>query len=54
LAPQAEEALESGAMRALTILTTLIMVWGIAFVFAALEARSTGLTDSIVDMVSGK
>ncbi len=51
LAPQAEEEPMSPALLGLTIVTTVVMVWGTAFVFAALGARSTGLTDSIVDMM---
>lgn len=53
LAPKEEVEAESPAMLALTIITTVLMVWGTAFVFAALEARSTGLTKSVVDMVAG-
>ena len=51
-APAAEAEQESTGMLAMAVITTAVMVYGIAFVFAALEARSTGLTQGIVDMVA--
>jgi len=51
-AAQEEAEPMSQGMLAVTIVTTAIMVWGTAFVFAALGARSTALTDSIVDMMA--
>lgn len=51
LAPQEEAEPMSTGMLVLTIATTAVMVWGTAFVFAALSARSTALTDGIVDMM---
>jgi excisionase family DNA binding protein len=48
-APAAETVQESTGMLFATILTTAVLVYGVAFVFAALDARSTGLTDAVVE-----
>ncbi len=48
-APAAETEQESTGMLFATILTTAVLVYGVAFVFAALDARSTGLTDAVVE-----
>jgi len=48
-APAAETEQESTGMLFATILTTAVLVYGVAFVFAALDARSTGLTDTVVE-----
>lgn len=48
-APAAETEAESTGMLFATILTTAVLVYGVAFVFAALDARSTGLTDAVVE-----
>jgi excisionase family DNA binding protein len=48
-APAAENEQESTGMLFATILTTAVLVYGVAFVFAALDARSTGLTDAVVE-----
>ncbi|MCH2100632.1 MAG: hypothetical protein MK209_01720 [Planctomycetes bacterium] len=53
-APAAEAEQESTGLLVVSILTAALMVYGVAFVFAALEARSTGLTDGVVNMVSGE
>ena len=52
VAAQEEAEPMSQGMLAVTIVTTALMVWGTAFVFAALSARSTALTDSVVDMMA--
>lgn len=52
-APEAEAAQESTGMLALSVVTAALLVYGVAFIFAALDARSTSLTDSIVEMVGG-
>lgn len=48
-APAAEAEQESTGILFATILTTAVLVYGVAFVFAALDARSTGLTDAVVE-----
>lgn len=48
-APAAEAEQESTGLLFATILTTAVLVYGVAFVFAALDARSTGLTDAVVE-----
>ncbi len=48
-APAPETEAESTGMLFATILTTAVLVYGVAFVFAALDARSTGLTDAVVE-----
>ena len=48
-APAEETVQESTGMLFATILTTAVLVYGVAFVFAALDARSTGLTDAVVE-----
>ena len=40
---------ESGGIRGVTILTTLLMAYGLAFVLAMLQARSNGVTDGLVE-----
>lgn len=49
----AEGEQETTGMLALSVITTAVLVFGVAFVFAALEARSNGMTQGIVDMVAG-
>ena len=53
-APAAQGEQESTGMLAVSVLTAALMIYGVAFVFAALEARSTGLTDGVVNMVAGQ
>ena len=53
-AAPAEGEQETTGMLAVSILTAALMIYGVAFVFAALEARSTGLTDGVVEMVAGE
>jgi excisionase family DNA binding protein len=48
-APAAETEAEPTGMLFATILTTAVLVYGVAFVFAALDARSTGLTNAVVE-----
>ncbi len=48
------EVKESTGMLFATIITTALMVYGMAFVFAALSARSTGLTDGLVGFFAGE
>ena len=40
---------ESTGIRGVTILTTLLMAYGLAFVLAMLQARSNGVTDGLVE-----
>jgi excisionase family DNA binding protein len=54
IAATEEVQTESTGMLFATIVTTMILIWGVAFVFAAMDARSTGLTDKIVDMMAPK
>jgi len=44
--PEAENM--SGGLLMATVVTTGILVFGVAFVFAALDARSSGMTESVV------
>lgn len=48
-APAEETAQESTGMLFATILTTAVLVYGVAFVFAALDARVTGITKPLVE-----
>jgi len=41
---------EGGGMRAGIIVTTLLMVFGVAFAIGSMEGRSSGLTEGIVSM----
>ncbi len=40
---------ESTGIRGVTILTTMLMAYGLAFVLAMLQARSNGVTDGLVE-----
>ncbi len=48
-AAAAPAASESTGMLFVTVATTAIMLWGMAFVVAMLDGRATGLTSSVVD-----
>ncbi len=50
-ANQAEEqTVESGGMRFTLIATTIVMAYGLAFLFAMHAAQSSGITKGVVDM----
>jgi len=48
-----EEGEETPGVRALAIITTVFLVYGLAFLFAMAAARSNGLTDPLVNTFSG-
>lgn len=48
--PEEVEAVESGGMRFALITTTIVMVYGLAFLFAMHEAQSSGITNGVVKM----
>lgn len=49
-AAPAEVGGESGGMRAGLIVTSLIMIFGIAFAIGSMQGRTTGITESVVGM----
>ncbi len=51
-APEGVGEMETTGMRATLILTTLIMAYGIAFLFSMHVAQSSGVTRGLVDMMT--
>lgn len=53
-AAAAPSADEGGGMRAAIILTSILMLWGIAFAVSMVSGSKSGITAPIVDMVAGE